>query len=852
MLYNHGVMQHPADKLPRPSEDTLTVYQRSSEPNSNWGSLSGRVFTDGHATKQPIKEMNRASWAAIEIGEDGQMTAFVRGTVPRALPQTAQSAEYMGASAGISILSGSTVMTIDNLNVVRDLQKPRNMWCMATGAYAGLMRTIHGSDDREYLEQVKKIKSHMKEAPANSREENEDIRGNAHADVQAEKGADLHPVADAETLAKVELDISDCIVAVQVMGKVLPLWPWASHKHKRKPLGPREVAGKARVPMHEKHVWTKGVDRWRCGKCRATTRGVDLPIARVNQRCHGLCDHLVADSDLGGRRHDIVEVTSRQGDFSICRACGRYGMRRGTALSELCDRGLRTRRTLQSWHDVFQKGLHPYSRQQFGHDTGFSTSLGRTANAHTRDFFHRASRVRRLSKKTKPWVAAASGVLHEPQAGEDVQESAAHDGDQQMDDFFRNAAEQVPQAVAEPRTITQEQREKCAANKDAAVERKRAKEKLARSNRVKAEETKRRRTVLRKQQADRDFTAFRKAHDPFWTDDEDEEGEAPVKRAKVAQVGTGLKIHDEWGIRTGMETSTVHQASSSGDHFGTDPGTQGEMGAAAGAADDARGRNDGGGGVPMEPAPGQLENWLELIMDEEAAEKEEQRRQELKECRFGSDEWVIRERARRLRTSTPTDPPVVKRLRTATEQHDEDAFHDWEMGEEADRKEPDPHENPTTVDCQEMTDTEEEDAEPVQPVCKRGVGSVDPMPCICPVCVGGPTKTQDGAMVQEVAHPPFQQPPVCTKCGHDIDDRLCCMARQPQLQSATSHPTSKGTKRAGERQRQEQARRLKERRQLEEDALLRPRAIPNMAQAQNPAQAAMARVRERMLARTKE
>ena len=241
-----------------------------------------------------------------------------------------------------------------------------------------------------------------------------------------------------------------------------------------------------------------------------------------------------------------------------------------------------------------------------------------------------------------------------------------------------------------------------------------------------------------------------------------------------------------------------------------------------------------GDGDPMMDTPGQLESWLELIIEEEAAETMEQ---ELgKECRFGSDEWDVQERARRLRTSAPDRSSPAMHIRTAAEQRNDDEFHRWEMGEEAGEADPQGHPDGTDSPTEggqpkEGTDTDGEEAEQVEPVCKRGVGSADPMPCSCLVCLNGAVSGDDEMAVQEVASP-VQQDVVCSKCGHSIDDGLCCQAR----------PTG----RAGERQRQEQAKRRRLQQQLQEEASLRPRAIPAMQDAITPAQRILARLRDKV------
>ena len=99
-----------------------------------------------------------------------------------------------------------------------------------------------------------------------------------------------------------------------------------------------------------------------------------------------------------------------------------------------------------------------------------------------------------------------------------------------------------------------------------------------------------------------------------------------------------------------------------------------------------------------------------------------------------------------------------------------------------------------------------------------------------------------GPSLHGVAQPQVQDDVLCTKCGHDVKDELCCQARRTYAQVVTSG-------RAGERQKQELARRIRDQRRLEDEALLRRRVIPSVAQAQSAAQLSMARMRERMLAK---
>ena len=98
-----------------------------------------------------------------------------------------------------------------------------------------------------------------------------------------------------------------------------------------------------------------------------------------------------------------------QGDFTICRTCGRFGMRLGIGLSEVCRQRPETRRMELQWNTFFRDGKHPNTGVPCGHDV----KIMRSELHRTRTAVEKRSRGRRLSTKTKPWVAAASGVVQE-------------------------------------------------------------------------------------------------------------------------------------------------------------------------------------------------------------------------------------------------------------------------------------------------------------------------------------------------------------------------------------------------------------------------------------------------------
>ena len=91
---------------------------------SEWG-MHGSIYYDGSCKLVAgNRSLSRAAWAAVEVDEHGVEQARLCGAVPRAMPQTAQSAEYMARCAAVETLDGPSTLTGDCLNVVRDANLP--------------------------------------------------------------------------------------------------------------------------------------------------------------------------------------------------------------------------------------------------------------------------------------------------------------------------------------------------------------------------------------------------------------------------------------------------------------------------------------------------------------------------------------------------------------------------------------------------------------------------------------------------------------------------------------------------------------------------------------------------------
>ena len=91
------------------------------EDRQQWG-LKASIVTDGSCTRRFNSELNRAAWAAVQGNSTGALHAVVHGIVPRTLPQTPQSAEYMAARVAVELLEKHAELHVDCKGVVDTLQ----------------------------------------------------------------------------------------------------------------------------------------------------------------------------------------------------------------------------------------------------------------------------------------------------------------------------------------------------------------------------------------------------------------------------------------------------------------------------------------------------------------------------------------------------------------------------------------------------------------------------------------------------------------------------------------------------------------------------------------------------------
>ena len=137
MWHNRGIPFAIADKAagpdPQLSAEFYTFPEDVSQPSegtkvedeAQWA-LAGHVYYDGSCEQLREPVLSRASWAAVQVDEQGRLTATVIGTVPNTMPQTAQSGEYLGNYMATRQLTAPAELVGDCLGVVQAARDDTN------------------------------------------------------------------------------------------------------------------------------------------------------------------------------------------------------------------------------------------------------------------------------------------------------------------------------------------------------------------------------------------------------------------------------------------------------------------------------------------------------------------------------------------------------------------------------------------------------------------------------------------------------------------------------------------------------------------------------------------------------
>ena len=191
-IFNYGLVPLVEARVPAPASDFAAQSFRpdgSSMPISQL-MLRGTGCIHGSASQHAIPEFRRAAWAAVEVGEDGELGHALLGVVPKELPQTSKAAEYVAAEPFCKCASDGASPVGECANVMTHVGLEETDALSGKRRYAGVLRTMRGA--RRGPLHMRKVKAHQSLNPASPPAEQALAFGNAAADLGAKVALVIH------------------------------------------------------------------------------------------------------------------------------------------------------------------------------------------------------------------------------------------------------------------------------------------------------------------------------------------------------------------------------------------------------------------------------------------------------------------------------------------------------------------------------------------------------------------------------------------------------------------------------------------------------------------------------------
>jgi len=129
---------------------------------SQWA-LRGKNNYDGACTQHSAGELSRAARAAVEVNDEGEVTATISGPVWPPMPQTAQAAEHTGRTRAVELLDGPSTLYGDCKAVVDDAHLPFKRAVHHRRVHAAASKMARGFESNRFVIADVKVKAHVEE-----------------------------------------------------------------------------------------------------------------------------------------------------------------------------------------------------------------------------------------------------------------------------------------------------------------------------------------------------------------------------------------------------------------------------------------------------------------------------------------------------------------------------------------------------------------------------------------------------------------------------------------------------------------------------------------------------------------
>ncbi len=362
-FWTTGICPNPVDLAPLPAKDLQVVVEKLEDDDAMGGdggqddliAVRGRVYWDGSATTSTVRGLTRAACAIVQTDAAGKPTKVLQAAVPRHLPQTAQSAEFLGLGLVFQALRGPTAVIGDCINVVRAANGTARGALGHRQMYAGITLSTYGQPERrKWAGEILWTRAHRKLRGGEDEDELRDIRGNAAADEAAKGALAGHAAIGVDAESQVRYFERRVPHVIRATIAALQLFPKAPGDMKRAPRPITEDQARQR----QRHHWTHRGGAWRCSLCDDWLNGEQVPRARKFQKCRGRTIVDIA-SEFAARGHVIYRAEADV-RFVYCGRCGAWGHKRTHHLSTACSppraSGIQALRRIR-------RGEHPLQRR---------------------------------------------------------------------------------------------------------------------------------------------------------------------------------------------------------------------------------------------------------------------------------------------------------------------------------------------------------------------------------------------------------------------------------------------------------------------------------------------------------
>ena len=385
-MFTRGIRPHPADHDKVVAQKQQTTFWRNGEKvaDPNEWKMSGSIFYDGSCFRHREPELSTASFAVVEVDENGEATAVLRATVSPELPQTSQAAEHSGRLAAVQMLHGPAVLHGDCKAVVDSANLPSWRACHHKRLHGGSRRAAEASQRNHWATDFK-VKAHRKIESATTDAERWEIRGNAAADTNVVAAQLMHPLLSAEQRVLRQNDDNKLEQVCRVLGAVPRLWPKADRLQSVRP--PGKKGKRRRREAVAPHEWHYRTNTWVCAVCFKRARTRQAILRRQREECDGLAQKMAAV--VAHPRGHILAAADDDGGkpLLVCIKCGSWAESNPRALLKECkgcvvpgSEGSQALRRLASGkHPQHQRGhlVGPVVALQSEHQDAASQALNR-------------------------------------------------------------------------------------------------------------------------------------------------------------------------------------------------------------------------------------------------------------------------------------------------------------------------------------------------------------------------------------------------------------------------------------------------------------------------------------------